>query len=161
MPRLNPKVSRSLHEKIGARFTMSDVILSASSLRVDSRAVILGIPGRLPENAGGDTIGHHQHLETLAGAGEPRLDVGECERLADLVAECATRCEPDRTPGPRVVDRLVAVAVVVNGVDCEIGEADLRPPLLFSQGRGLPNELFIEGHETLHIGSDKPDLVGE
>src|SRR5262249_3593298 len=35
-------------------------------------------------------------------------------RLADHVAECATRCEPDRAvPGALVVDRLVTVAVVV------------------------------------------------
>src|SRR5262245_49569477 len=135
---------------------------SASSPPVGSQAVILRIPGGLPENAGGDTIGHYQHLESLAGAGERRVDVGECERLADLVSECATRCEPDRAvPGARVVDRLVAVAVVVDGVDGKIDEADLRSLLLFSQRCGPANELLVEGDEALHVGCDKPDLVGE
>src|SRR5262249_21482749 len=64
---------------------------SASFPPVSSQAVILWIPDGFPENVGGDTIGHHQHLETLAGPRERRLDVGECERLADLVPECATR----------------------------------------------------------------------
>ena len=61
---------------------------------------------------------HHHDLKRRAGLSKRRLDIGKAQRLARGVAIGTACCQADNTA--IMVDRLIAIAIIINRLDLEI-----------------------------------------